>query len=312
MSIFSPLEEIGTYQYYLDQLTPTAKHLLKENHEKVLAELDACSKLMDSGDYISVKSRRKLAAVMGTAKALGYQSEVDGAPLVELLRKPSTPREGFISKVQRRDIAQYINFLQKTLIKPDSIPLTPFDQLFDTRGLQSAVHHQLRGAGIWRSNPDHLTQKITVWGELEQQEFERKLGSLPSECFEYHQKAAPVMDCYDDTCQEPGCRLQQDSDILQDYRHALPLQVVRLFSQLECNGSDSGRGGTIGMFINIGKQSSHYIITAAHVLFPELSNLNLEDVGVFNDSISYAIYNEEYDISIVPYQLPHSAPVSAR
>ncbi|TPX31225.1 hypothetical protein SeMB42_g07789 [Synchytrium endobioticum] len=303
MVVFSPLVEVGTYQYYIDQLTPKTKHLLKENHEKVLAELEECAKLMDSNDYISVRSRRKLAAVMGIAKALGYRPPVDGATLIDLLRKPITTKDSSISKSQRKDIAQYIAFLQKMLIKPDSIHLTSFDQLFDTRGLRSAVHRQLRSASVWRSNPDYDIQKIRVWGEVPPQDFDSELESLPSECFEYYQKAAPVADSYDDGCQEPGCRLREESDILQDYRHDLPVPVAKVFSQIDSSNSNSGSGGgTIGMFINIGKRRSHYIITAAHVLFPELSKLALEDLAVFNDNVSYAIYNEEYDIAIVACQ----------
>ncbi|TPX46381.1 hypothetical protein SeMB42_g03725 [Synchytrium endobioticum] len=306
--IASPLEEIGTAQYH-EPLTPKTKHIINNYHDIITSELDEFAELMDTTDYVSAKQGRRLLAIIGISDAFGCQPHADETSIVDLLQNPTSSTK-YISKHQRLAISRYIAYLKGLIeTRSTSIVMTEFDKLFDTQGLRRDIHNQLVDAGVWKSSPDFERQKLKVWGVANEAQFHKQISLQPN-CFEYYQKAPPVLDSRDDICQEAGCRLiGDDTELLEDYRDYVSPVVTRLFELI--THSTSSSGGSLGMFLKISNKNRHYILTAAHVLFPELSSIPLAKVAEFNENVAFAEYNDEHDIGLVACQnnLRHCNPL---
>ncbi|KAJ3275569.1 hypothetical protein HDV01_007572 [Terramyces sp. JEL0728] len=63
--------------------------------------------------------------------------------------------------------------------------------------------------------------------------------------------------------------------------------------------SDTTGTGTTGFFVKQGKY--HYMITSAHVIFKTLTDMELDspEIKTFNESVDFAIYDDECDIALV-------------
>lgn len=72
--------------------------------------------------------------------------------------------------------------------------------------------------------------------------------------------------------------------------------------------------GSIGGFLSASDKTEnvHYLITAAHVVFPFLSNLKEENINQFNDKFRFAKYDEYSDFLFLPMEksLGHTNMVS--
>ena len=65
---------------------------------------------------------------------------------------------------------------------------------------------------------------------------------------------------------------------------------------------DGHSRGAVGNFVR--KETRHYVVTAAHVLFPlKLTKLPLdsEELKDFNENVTFAFYDRLNDIGIVPF-----------
>ncbi|KAJ3217788.1 hypothetical protein HK099_005356 [Clydaea vesicula] len=305
-----PCDSTLNYLYPKDKLTITGT-------EKILEDLTVLKVLLNSTFYATKIDRVKLRNAVQLATYLNFSNIDDCKSLVEELSKPP---KFHLTKAHRDKIIPYVDYLLQHLRKDTSVDelgtlfkqkleLTPFENFTDLQscGVNDDLRKVLREAGAWRIAPDYKTQQFLVWGNVSSATFFENIKDVISPSFiNYSEKKRTVLDRRDD-CWHSGCSLKDSfSEVVIDYRELLAPKVQEV---IEKYSVENVAAGTIGMFITNKKRNKHYLITSAHVAFPELSSMALdgEDLKLFNESVPYAHYSKTMDIAVIPCNknIPH-------
>jgi hypothetical protein len=310
-------------------LHPADKELLRESKQEVVKDLRKLLNLLSSSQDARIKDKSRLYTAVRLAQNLGFPGTIDedlqrllwfsNKPLLQSHRTSIRPfidyLLGLLDKSgSRADVpvsqnveSQLANMsigsstvlpLSKTL--EQKLAASEFDKVLDREGgLNSETHTILRQAGMWRATPNYHTQKVKVLGNLSLDEFTKVVaGRLPPSVIDYIcEKHVLVDEKRDDGCSHAGCRVVEGDDILEDYRFGLHKDVKEALGRHPA----PSRGGSIGMFLKRSNHRGHYLVTAAHVLFPELSLMPLDsdDMKTFNQMVPFALYDLKHDIAMV-------------
>lgn len=322
-------------------LIPMDKFILRNSTRTIIEDLQNLFSLLDSSQYIKYGDRNKLATAILLAKYFGYDSH--NSQTDDFISKCNKSTE-YLKIGDRNIIKPYVQYLINNLSQVikhmdnptgndtdgiediagllEKLDLSPFDKLFDgkVRGINENTRKILSEAGMWRAYPDYGNKMIRVWGTASEEEFKKSIkNEIPIEYIKYIQeerhKVTEVSRVHS------GCQLNDEETNIFDFRYYMSPKVktlLKAFADDNCgnkgilnynldkrNKLNFHIGGTMGMFMRKGK--THYLITAAHVLFPELSKmeLNSEALETFNRDVGFAIYNKLFDIAIIHYTGKH-------
>jgi len=276
---------------------------------------------LNSSDYINRKDRLKLRNAIYLAIVLGYESPSEDVSfnteqILKEIQKKSTTNH--LNKNYRAAIKPYAQFLLDNLEKmtkasldddindisnifQQKLKITPFDEFLNENGtgLKQNILNILIENGIWRTYPDYEKERFCIWGSKPKDELESSIKDiLPMKFIDYTQQNFIEKECRDD-CYHMGCVISQSESKIENFRFYQPGKVKDALKRYAKDRFDHSTG-TTGIFIN--DRNSHYIVTAAHVLFPELSDMPLDssELKTFTTHIDYAIYDTHYDIAMIP------------
>lgn len=302
-----------------NSLSTEDKHILHNESEAIISELcDLLSLIKTSGAYVNTAQRLKLlnAIYLAVILQLKKLNEQELSVASETLTYTQHQlKKDFKNKTIIPCLEKLIHCLDKSAddnLMPDleeKLKLNAFDDLFDSNGVvRRDIRVKLNDLNVWRISPQIENQKINVWGESTVEDFNEAMGPSLAPFFTYHKSSSPVEEERDDNCIHVGCELVPSE---YDYRFNLTPAVRAILKKFHTDNDNSALG-SVGLFVH--KQEKHYLITAAHVLFPELSRIPLEsdDLRVFNEQVSFAIYDDIYDIAIIPHLPNHKHSNSIR
>ncbi|KAJ3259095.1 hypothetical protein HK103_002982 [Boothiomyces macroporosus] len=317
-------------------LHPHDKLLLKKSYPDIISDLNQFLYILSSYQtYIKLHQRKSLVICIRLAQNLGYEGSADVEKLVLLLNRPIRKNNYNIKKEDREAIIPFLKFLIDNLSKlkeinfkteleksteklenlkinntlsqsfVNKLDCTDFDNMFDieTGGINDKIWNVLEDAGAWKAGIDLGKGKIIVNGENSEVEFMNSIASkniIPNNYIEYHQESPPRRNSRDDVCSHAGCKIKFDDapHLFYDYRSDLAPLAKEIIAKYNTGSTlKSPLGGTIGLFVN--RNGRHYLVTAAHNLFPELSKMKPDDLNQFNQLVSIAHYDQNYDIGMI-------------
>ncbi|KAI9088898.1 hypothetical protein DFS34DRAFT_674788 [Phlyctochytrium arcticum] len=268
-------------------LRPRTKALLQAHRQLVLDDINRLQGVLSSTQAIGLKDRLKIRSLVDLARALENKNEIIPSPVRLLfpLGPPAVTKRHLAEA--RRLLPPYLDHLCSQLYNNNHLAQSQFDTLFDpdTGGNRRDIDYILMDMGAWKIEPDYYFETLLVWGNMPREEFQFSLASkhqILSKYVEYTEEKRIFRELREDNLECPDT-----DDFLDDYRFGLQLSLF-------CGG------GHAGMYLEMDKR--YYVVTAAHRLFPELTAMPLhsEELSTFNDLVPFAIYNDEFDIAIVP------------
>ena len=186
--------------------------------------------------------------------------------------------ENIIGRLDRLKISNN-NSLPETFV--DKLSFTDFDKMFnlETGGIAISTWEDLEKAGVWEASPDLKSGKIIVNGVNSEPKFMELINNskIPKQLIEYHQEIPLEKSPRDDGCRHAGCKVDfmNSPDLFYDFRSVLTPTAKEILDKYEPSGNTLG--GTTGLFMRTNNR--HYLVTAAHNLFPELSDMTVDDFG---------------------------------
>ncbi|KAI3646987.1 hypothetical protein MP228_007208 [Amoeboaphelidium protococcarum] len=312
-------------------LHPLDKIYFKESAEDIIADLNQLISELSGQEYVSSLHRKKL--VVCVRLAAYFSRKIDNQEdLISMLTAPINKRNSYIKKEHKeilincvkalravfeeivsakgrseQNICQQFNVLDLGGGVLDQLELGPFDKLFDLQygGILDSTWNELSKAGVWQASPDYENQKLVVCGEHHEDKFFTMLSNnIPKEFIEYYQEDRPSFRVFDDygTCSHGGCKVKFEEafDLIPDYRSTLTDDVKKLLLSVQKSREMQGTlGGTAGIFVRRKSQNRHYLVTAAHNLFPECSYMSKEELEIFNKQVMFAQYDEISDVAMI-------------
>lgn len=277
---------------------------LKENLTKILQEIDTVSQTIEN-THINRNTRNIISKIL-VLYFLTTKNDLytDKCKIIIETLKESIYK--YISKDIRNDM---INILQsfKLLVqngeihkigKLDLDQKTGFDNLVrnDKPSLKQMIDDDLEDNRVWYIRLDHHNQKIYIKGELPEDYLANTLSYYDKTIFDYTQEECENIYPDVSNCAHSGCYISEENEYVEHARFALHGDIKEIFHNLE---TISSRGGSMGIFLNDGKRC--YLITCAHVIYPELTHMEFgsSDLIKFNKLSTNAIYNETTDIAMI-------------
>ena len=287
--------------------------------------------ILDSKPYIKRIKRKSLAICINLAQNLGFEDSKNAENLVKMLNQIIRDNESYIKKEDLLAIKPYLLFLLDYFSKlnnalqenendlsehmnelkisenkslPESfsgkLDFTSFDDMIDIRtgGIATHIWDALENAGVWEASPDLVIGKIIAYGKFSKDKFfESTKEVFSNDLVEYRQKTPSEKKPRDDGCNHSGCKINFSDipELIIDFRGNLTKEAKEILSKYQ--EDDQCLGGTIGVFVKTTKR--HYLVTAAHNLFPELSRMKTEDSSKFNNLVPFVQYDSEYDVAMI-------------
>ena len=302
-------------------LSASDKIFLLSNADVISNELLELYVLLNGNDYISRKNRRMLETAIHLANIFGYSSNENHQAIIKDLDAPMASNS-HLKKALKLSIMPYLEFLKE---KVDSIvtntdlsdklalldigsktedpllKLNDFDKFLSKKrpGVDPGFAKILNENKVWKATVNIKDQIINLWGELPEDEFKRK-GVIPDEFVKYIQSKFPIRESRDDSA-HMGCSLL-NCQFFRDARDNLLPEVKEALGIFNSESDSITCKGTAGIFVYCDKV--HYLVTAAHVVFPELTDLKFDSnetqLDIFNAKVPFAKYDSEFDIAMVP------------
>ena len=256
-------------------------------------------KLRDANTYIARTERDIMSGVIYLSVICGINDYSEIKHFIEILAKSC--REEKLNEPSRGEIRDVLEHYLKNVSdrKNDlQVNVDEFDKFIKgSGGIDNKLYDELKKVGIWRASVDLHAKKLNLYGSLSETEFKKK-SIIPEKYLSYSCKKMPenVRDDLLD-CTHSGCSIGS-IDFGFNFHNDISDEIFK-----EIEGS---KAGSIGLFV-YDNDDNHYLITAAHVVYPGLSKigqhgLDSEVIRSFNSDCKHAIYDEISDIAMIPIQ----------
>ena len=294
-------------------LTTHDKHLLANNKDKVLADLENLKlTLLNPEKNFSKSGRMKLVKVIYLSKILGFKKSdaVEDRGIVKELEGSN-----LLPTDLRHKNMQYIEYLVNNLkLASDSgdlpfefkakLKMSEFDQLMKTEdfGIKDNVLESFNMNGVWKTQPVFEKQRMKVWGSLSKPEF-LKAANLNPMVIDYIQQQRPKEDCRTDSKDfNSAVSLLTIDSTLISYRDFLPKDVSDMLQKIRNEHELDDELETLAAGLILKRRNDkYYFATTARVIFPELNKIDLSnpELQLFNKKVTFAEYSAENDVAIV-------------